>query len=113
MYLLELDPNLLLHSSIHLAVLLNLSLLFIVFQPDDKYEFSDPTRIQNLVKNYSQFVSFPIYVWQEKSRTVEVSFSFERGNLVIWVLNFEILVCSTPSLPPPQKKIKKRHSHGA
>ncbi|TYI46319.1 hypothetical protein E1A91_D13G099400v1, partial [Gossypium mustelinum] len=28
---------------------------------DDKYEFSDPIRIQNLVKNYSQFVSFPIY----------------------------------------------------
>ncbi|CAN1295548.1 Heat shock protein 90-5, chloroplastic [Linum perenne] len=39
---------------------------------DDKYEFSDPARIQGLVKNYSQFVSFPIYTWQEKSRTVEV-----------------------------------------
>ncbi|XP_057494359.1 heat shock protein 90-5, chloroplastic-like [Actinidia eriantha] len=39
---------------------------------DDKYEFSEPTRIQGLVKNYSQFVSFPIYTWQEKSRTVEV-----------------------------------------
>ncbi|KAK9008531.1 hypothetical protein V6N11_075420 [Hibiscus sabdariffa] len=71
---------------------------------DDQYEFSDPTRIQNLVKNYSQFVStvptrsvrvtrtdtigpstsdrekrisgvtvsFPIYTWQEKSRTIEV-----------------------------------------
>ncbi|KAF7810503.1 ribonuclease H [Senna tora] len=41
-------------------------------QPDDKYEFSEPTRIQGLVKNYSQFVSFPIYTWQEKSRTVDV-----------------------------------------
>ncbi|XP_044493783.1 heat shock protein 90-5, chloroplastic-like [Mangifera indica] len=39
---------------------------------DDKYEFSDPARIQGLVKNYSQFVSFPIYTWQEKSRTIEV-----------------------------------------
>uniref|UniRef100_A0A2P2KRF8 Uncharacterized protein MANES_14G091600 n=1 Tax=Rhizophora mucronata TaxID=61149 RepID=A0A2P2KRF8_RHIMU len=39
---------------------------------DDKYEFSDPLKIQNLVKNYSQFVSFPIYTWLEKSRTVEV-----------------------------------------
>ncbi|CAI9096397.1 OLC1v1032540C1 [Oldenlandia corymbosa var. corymbosa] len=39
---------------------------------DDKYEFSEPTRIQNLVKTYSQFVSFPIYVWLEKSRNVEV-----------------------------------------
>ncbi|KNA14006.1 hypothetical protein SOVF_111400 [Spinacia oleracea] len=41
-------------------------------RPDDKYEFSDPGMIQSLVKNYSQFVSFPIYTWQEKSRTVEV-----------------------------------------
>ncbi|RCV31605.1 hypothetical protein SETIT_6G191100v2 [Setaria italica] len=41
-------------------------------RPDDKYEFADPSRIQGLVKNYSQFVSFPIYTWQEKSRTVEV-----------------------------------------
>ncbi|KAJ6831342.1 heat shock protein 90-5, chloroplastic [Iris pallida] len=41
-------------------------------RPDDKYEFADPTRIQALVKDYSQFVSFPIYTWQEKSRTVEV-----------------------------------------
>ncbi|XP_042490883.1 heat shock protein 90-5, chloroplastic-like [Macadamia integrifolia] len=41
-------------------------------RPDDKFEFSEPTKIQSLVKNYSQFVSFPIYTWQEKSRTVEV-----------------------------------------
>ncbi|KAG6759731.1 hypothetical protein POTOM_036220 [Populus tomentosa] len=39
---------------------------------DDKYEFSDAVRIQGLVKNYSQFVAFPIYTWVEKSRTVEV-----------------------------------------
>ncbi|GFP87277.1 heat shock protein 83 [Phtheirospermum japonicum] len=38
---------------------------------DDKYEYSEPTKIQSLVKNYSQFVSFPIYTWQEKSRTIE------------------------------------------
>ncbi|KAF6140019.1 hypothetical protein GIB67_001760 [Kingdonia uniflora] len=41
-------------------------------RPDDKYEFSEPTRVSGLVKNYSQFVSFPIYTWQEKSRSVEV-----------------------------------------
>ncbi|XP_074583638.1 heat shock protein 90-5, chloroplastic [Curcuma longa] len=41
-------------------------------RPDDKFEFADPSRIEGLVKNYSQFVSFPIYTWQEKSRTVEV-----------------------------------------
>jgi hypothetical protein len=44
----------------------------LLVQPDDKYEFSEPSKIQSLVKNYSQFVSFPIFTWQEKSRTVEV-----------------------------------------
>ncbi|XP_042021714.1 heat shock protein 90-5, chloroplastic-like [Salvia splendens] len=39
---------------------------------DDKYEYTEPTKIQSLVKNYSQFISFPIYTWQEKSRTIEV-----------------------------------------
>lgn len=39
---------------------------------EDKLEYADPERLTNLVKNYSQFVSFPIYVWQEKSQTVEV-----------------------------------------
>lgn len=39
---------------------------------DDKYEYSEPKKIQDLVKNYSQFVSFPIYTWQQKSRTIEV-----------------------------------------
>ncbi|KAG2272484.1 hypothetical protein Bca52824_067039 [Brassica carinata] len=38
---------------------------------DDK-GFADPERIQKLVKNYSQFVSFPIYTWQEKGYTKEV-----------------------------------------
>lgn len=39
---------------------------------DDKYEFIDPARIERLVKNCSQFVSFPIYTWKEKSRTFGV-----------------------------------------
>lgn len=38
---------------------------------DDK-NFAHPERIQKLVKNYSQFVSFPIYTWQEKGYTKEV-----------------------------------------
>ncbi|KAL0919185.1 hypothetical protein M5K25_011264 [Dendrobium thyrsiflorum] len=45
---------------------------------DDKFEFAEPSRIQNLVKNYSQFVAFPIYTWQEKSRTVEVEEEEEK-----------------------------------
>ncbi|GMG98753.1 hypothetical protein Nepgr_000593 [Nepenthes gracilis] len=38
---------------------------------DDK-GFAHPEKIQKLVKNYSQFVSFPIYTWQEKAFTKEV-----------------------------------------
>lgn len=41
-------------------------------KPDDKFDYADPERVRNLVKNYSQFVSFPIYTWQEKSQTKEV-----------------------------------------
>ncbi|KAK2976373.1 hypothetical protein RJ640_008083 [Escallonia rubra] len=59
----ETDPEKLLRRGTQITLYL---------KPDDKYEFSEPTRIQNLVKNYSQFVSFPIYTWQEKSRTIEV-----------------------------------------
>ncbi|KAJ0801465.1 putative Heat shock protein Hsp90 family [Helianthus annuus] len=38
---------------------------------DDK-GFAHPERVERLVKNYSQFVSFPIYTWQEKGYTKEV-----------------------------------------
>ncbi|RAL42793.1 hypothetical protein DM860_009300 [Cuscuta australis] len=38
---------------------------------DDK-GYAHPERIQKLVQNYSQFVSFPIYTWQEKGYTKEV-----------------------------------------
>lgn len=61
------------------------------FQEDDKYEFAEPTKIQSLVKNYSQFVAFPIYTWQEKSRSVEVTirkfpYLFEEytTGLILW-----------------------------
>jgi heat shock protein beta len=47
----------------------------LVLQADDKFEYAEAGRIQNLVKNYSQFISFPIYTWQEKSRTKEVQLS--------------------------------------
>eukprot|EP00271_Cylindrocystis_brebissonii_P009075 TRINITY_DN23695_c0_g1_i1.p1 TRINITY_DN23695_c0_g1~~TRINITY_DN23695_c0_g1_i1.p1 ORF type:complete len:825 (-),score=228.27 TRINITY_DN23695_c0_g1_i1:585-3059(-) len=39
---------------------------------DDRSEYTDQFRIQSLVKNYSQFIAFPIYTWQEKTKSVEV-----------------------------------------
>ncbi|RRT35352.1 hypothetical protein B296_00045609 [Ensete ventricosum] len=62
-------------SAISLFVFSGPKLLFNL-QEDENFEFADPTRIQALIKNYSQFVSFPIYTWQEKSRTVEVRIFF-------------------------------------
>lgn len=45
--------------------------LTLYLKRDDK-GFAHPERIQKLLKNYSQFVSFPIYTWQEKGYTKEV-----------------------------------------
>ncbi|CAN4110169.1 unnamed protein product [Withania somnifera] len=45
--------------------------LTLYLKRDDKV-FAHPERIEKLVKNYSQFVSFPIYTWQEKGYTKEV-----------------------------------------
>ncbi|XP_020395325.1 heat shock protein 90-6, mitochondrial isoform X2 [Zea mays] len=45
--------------------------LTLYLKHDDK-GFAHPERIQKLLKNYSQFVSFPIYTWQEKGFTKEV-----------------------------------------
>ncbi|KAJ4893130.1 HEAT SHOCK PROTEIN 89.1 [Raphanus sativus] len=58
----ETDPQLIIPRGTRIALHL---------KRDDK-GFADPERIQKLVKNYSQFVSFPIYTWQEKGYTKEV-----------------------------------------
>ncbi|XP_059450388.1 heat shock protein 90-6, mitochondrial [Corylus avellana] len=58
----ETDPEKLIPRGTHLTLYL---------KRDDK-GFAHPERIQKLVKNYSQFVSFPIYTWQEKGFTKEV-----------------------------------------
>ncbi|GLJ23692.1 hypothetical protein SUGI_0448710 [Cryptomeria japonica] len=39
---------------------------------EDKLEYADSEKLMSLVKNYSQFVSFPIYIWKEKTQAIEV-----------------------------------------
>lgn len=39
---------------------------------EDAHEFTSSTKIQDLVKSYSQFISFPIYMGIEKHRQIEV-----------------------------------------
>lgn len=58
----ETDPNQLLPRGTRLTLHL---------KSEDK-GFAHPEKIQKLVKNYSQFVSFPIYTWQEKGFAKEV-----------------------------------------
>ncbi|MCO5577797.1 hypothetical protein L7F22_031630 [Adiantum nelumboides] len=38
----------------------------ILYLKEDALDFTDPAKIQDLVKSYSQFLSFPIYVGREK-----------------------------------------------
>jgi heat shock protein beta len=38
----------------------------------DAYEYSETDRIRNLVKKYSEFINFPIYLWAKKDVTREV-----------------------------------------
>jgi HSP90 family molecular chaperone len=37
-------------------------------------DYLDIEKVQNLVKTYSQFISFPIYVGREKHEVIKVSF---------------------------------------
>ncbi|KAF5187215.1 Chaperone protein htpg [Thalictrum thalictroides] len=58
----EIDPEKILPRGTRLTLYL---------KRDDK-DFAHPERIEKLLKNYSQFVSFPIYTWKEKGFTKEV-----------------------------------------
>lgn len=49
-------------------------------KPDEAFEYSDPIRIKELVKSYSQFISFPIYTWVEKTRQVEDTSAVAGGD---------------------------------
>ncbi|KAK9292351.1 hypothetical protein L1049_020317 [Liquidambar formosana] len=63
----EIDTEKLIPRGTHLTlyVKVNKEILFVL-------SFAHPERVQKLVKNYSQLVSFPIYTWQEKGFTKEV-----------------------------------------
>ncbi|KAK4714023.1 hypothetical protein R3W88_019930 [Solanum pinnatisectum] len=52
--------------------------LTLYLKRDDK-GYAHPERVEKLVKNYSQFVSFPIYTWQEKGFTKEVEVDEDPG----------------------------------
>jgi hypothetical protein len=47
-------------------VVLALSVEVVALQEAEKEEYTDFRRLNGLVKNYSQFISFPIYTWVEE-----------------------------------------------
>uniref|UniRef100_A0A453K2Q1 Histidine kinase/HSP90-like ATPase domain-containing protein n=5 Tax=Aegilops tauschii subsp. strangulata TaxID=200361 RepID=A0A453K2Q1_AEGTS len=69
--------------------------LTLYLKRDDK-GFAHPERIQKLLKNYSQFVSFPIYTWQEKGFTKEVEVDEDPAEV------------KTEGDGEPKKEVKKK-----
>jgi heat shock protein beta len=46
---------------------------------EDAEEFLDSAKIKELIKKYSEFINFPIYVWTETEEDVEVPIEEEAG----------------------------------
>ena len=55
-------------------MVLFLKIISNLFQ-EDALDYLDTEKVQELVKNYSQFISFPIYVGREKPAVAKVGFS--------------------------------------
>ena len=42
-----------------------------LFLKEEAYDFLEPDTIRDLIKKYSQFINFPIYLWGSKTETVD------------------------------------------
>ena len=38
---------------------------------EEAYDFVELDTVKNLIKKYSQFINFPIYLWESKTEEVE------------------------------------------
>ncbi len=39
-----------------------------LFMKEEAREYLEPANLRNLVEKYSQFINFPIYIWESKVR---------------------------------------------
>ncbi|KAI5080542.1 hypothetical protein GOP47_0003725 [Adiantum capillus-veneris] len=53
----------------------------ILYLKEDALDFTDPAKITDLVKGYSQFLSFPIYIGQEKPGAVKATTEEDGGEV--------------------------------
>ena len=59
---------------------------------EEAQEYLDQTTLKELIRKYSQFINFPIYLWDSKTETVEEpievsSFLFNVRHLVTILLH--------------------------
>lgn len=86
-----------------------------------RFEFSDPAKIEELVKNYSQFISFPIYTWQEKTRSKKVDLesdgedevtAHDKPSSVEKYWDWELTNDTKPIWMRSPKEVTKEEYHG-
>ena len=70
--------------------------LFSLLLKEEAFDFLEPDTIANLVRKYSQFINFPIYLWSSK---VRFSFFFFFHTLLIDPLPLPLIQCDIFSSP--------------
>jgi heat shock protein beta len=82
---------------------------------DDALEYLDPNKLQSLLKKYSEFIPFPINLWNEKTEYVQVpdgNMTNEDGTIKMksepkQVWNWEVLNTNKPLWLRDPKKINQ------
>ena len=73
-------------------MVLFLKIISNLFQ-EDALDYLDTEKVQDLVKNYSQFISFPIYVGREKPAVAKVGFSYPLWYLCLYCSFSQCEIC--------------------
>lgn len=58
------------------------------------YDFTKPSKVNDLVKNHSQFMSLFIFSWQEKLTTVEVSYMLATIYYYFHIPEMNVMICT-------------------
>jgi len=53
---------------------------------EEAQEYLDQTTLKELIRKYSQFINFPIYLWDSKTETVEEPIEVNIILIIHWLL---------------------------